>query len=542
VKERDADGGVQHGFAPWLNADLRAIGIFEMPDTTRLYHVEVRTPSKVFEGDISSKALGDSKALVQWLAGYGASLAAPDNIDPRNMAPGARMVRYLEAQQPPVQLAVTALGWHAESDAFITHEGLLRADGYHPFEAVRPAPRVRQWAPYVYGLEGGEYEAQAVLREVLTFHEERVAAVFGAWWAACLLKPQIAHEFSQFPFMALEAPSESGKSTGYFKLMLELAGNVQGNSNPTKAAMRDYLSAHRSGIVWVDDLDSLDALGELIRNTTVEGTVVKKALNQSDQISVRLLAALCVSGESLGLHGQKALLDRSIGLEVSSPVGRRSLHGDYSQFQDIVELKRKHPKLSDFAGTLVCRALALSPQIPSKALDLRTGDGRLMDKLTIMRLGVWILRELYGESSEWLETEVDAWLTEQLDGYDPTDNSLTMQILPSAIKRLGRPQQPLGPDEHRSKPPSPVFIRPQKSDIWFNPTTLAEWYSDLKYGRIEQRTASAEALRQQAKAIGAGGRKGTDRRYFKYVTGVGGAIYWKLPDEIAKQVLKRAEE
>ena len=543
IRERDVEGSWQMAIAPWLNADLRAIGIFEMPDDTRLYHVEIRTASRIYEGDVSSKVLGDSRQLVQWLAGFGVSLAAPDGIYPRGMASGARLVRYLEAQQPPVQLAVSALGWHDESGAFVTHEGLLRADGFAPFEAVRPAPRVKQWAPYVYGLEGADHAAQATLQQVLTFHDERVAAVFGAWWAACLLKPQIAREFSQFPFMALEAPSESGKTTGYFPLMLELAGNTQGNSNPTRAAMRDYLSAHRSGIVWVDDLDNLDALGELIRSTTVEGSVVKKALNQSDQISVQLVAALCVSGESLGLHGQKALLDRSIGLEVPSPVGRRSLKGDYSQFQDIVELKRTYPNLSDFAGTFMVQALKLVPEIPAKALDLRQGDGRLMDKLTIMRLGVWILRSLLDyESSEWIERHVEEWIAEQLAEYDPTDNSLTMQLLPAAIKRLGRPNQPLGPDASRSRPASPIFIQPKDDAMWFNPTTLAEWWSDIHYGRIDQRTASSEALRQQAKAIGAGGRKGVDRRYFKYATSGGGANFWRLPDTIATQVLKRAEE
>ena len=543
IRERDSDGGFQIALAPWLDADLRAIGIFEMPDETRLYHVEVRTPGKVYDGDVGSKTLGDSRQLVQWLAGFGVSLSAPDGIFPRGMASGARLVRYLEAQQPPVQLAVPALGWHEESAAFITHEGLLRAGGFEPFEAVRPSPRVKQWAPYVYGLEGAEHTAQAVLSEVLTFHDERVAAVFGAWWAACLLKPQIAHEFSQFPFMALEAPSESGKTIGYFPLMLELAGNTQGNSNPTRAAMRDYLSAHRSGIVWVDDLDNLDALGELIRGSTVGGSVVKKALNQSDQISVRLEAALCVSGESLGLHGQKALLDRSIGLEVPSPVGRRSLHGDYSQFQDIVELKRKYPALSDFAGTYMVRALKLVPEIPTKALDLREGDGRLMDKLTIMRLGCWVLRTLIDrESSDWIDRHVETWIAEQRADYDPTDNSLTMQLLPAALKRLGRPTQPLGPDTSRSRPASPTFVRAHEKDIWFNPTTLAEWWSDIHYGRIDQRTAAPEALRQQAKALGAGGKKGTERRYFPYSTGSGGANFWRLPDKIAAQVLKRAEE
>jgi hypothetical protein len=85
-------------------------------------------------------------------------------------------------------------------------------------------------------------------------------------------------------------------------------------------------------------------------------------------------------------------------------------------------------------------------------------------------------------------------------------------------------------------------MRAQKKDVWFNPTLLAEWWSDIHYGRIDQRTASAEALKQQTKAIGAGGRKGVDRRYFNYSTGSGGANFWRLPDTIAAQVIKRSEE
>jgi len=92
-----------------------------------------------------------------------------------------------------------------------------------------------------------------VLDEVLTYHDETVTSVFGAWWAACLLKPQIEVATSLFPFVAIEAPSESGKTNGFFQMMTQLNGNTRGETQPTKAALRDMAAAHRNGIVWVDD-------------------------------------------------------------------------------------------------------------------------------------------------------------------------------------------------------------------------------------------------------------------------------------------------
>lgn len=541
IMERDDEGDRSLALAPWLNADVHSLGVFDMEDGTRVYHVEVRTEDgRTLESDISNKVLGDSKQLVTWLHSFGVSLASPDGIFPRGMTSGARMCRYLEAQKAPVQQAVDALGWHEETASFLTHEGLLKPDGFHPFETVRPAPRVEDWAPYSYGLNGGDFEAAETLREVLTFHDERVCAVFGSWWAACLLKPQISAVFSQFPFMALEAPSESGKSTGFFPLMLELSGNRQGKGNPTRAALRDYLSAHRNGIVWVDDLDSLDSISELIRGATVEGSVIKKALNQTDQVAVQLHAALSISGEALGIRGQKALLDRSIGLEVPSPVGRQSLRGEYPQYQDIVELKAKQPDLTDFAGTLVVKALSMSDSIPKLALELRVGSGRLMDKLTIMRIGARILRELAGGGSEWVEEKTEEWIQEQIAGYDSDDNSLTMAIIPAALSRLGMLSTPYGPDPARKQVATPVFVK--EDQVWFAPSLLAAWWSDLNYGRIDQRTASQEALAQQAKAIGAGGRKGVGRRFVKYATGGGGMNYWRLPDDLSRRVIERAKE
>jgi hypothetical protein len=548
IRERDAEGGWQAAIAPWLNADLRAIGVV-VSGSTRTYHVEIRTTDdNVREATIASDTIGSPPALSKWFAGYGLRLAAPDGIYPRGMTAGARLTSYLEVQKPPEFAEVDALGEHEETGAFIAHEGIIRADGLHPFETVRPAERLKGWAPFRYGFEGGEYEAVNVLREVLTFHAEQVTAVHGSWWAACLLKPQIAREFSQFPFMALEAPSESGKSVGYMPKITELGGDARGKGRLTYASLRDAISAHRSGIVWVDDMDSLETIGELIRGTTVEGSVTKKSKNQSDQVAVRLRAALCISGEALGLRDQKAMIDRCVALEVPSPVGRRSLHGDYSQYNDIVELNRKHPDLTVFAGSLQAKALALAPEIPKKALQLRAGDGRLMDKLTIMRLGAWILRELVGrDSSAWIEREVEAWISAQQEGYDSADNSLTLKILPAALSRTERTNQPYGPNSNKHGIATPVFVIPpdlKDAGLWFSPRHLADWWAAVNKGKPDARTESTAVLAQQAKTIGCDAPKGGGAGYkeFAYKNSTGRHWYRRLPDDLAEQVLARATD
>jgi hypothetical protein len=543
---KDSEGAKSHNLTEWCNADLRVLGILELPLST-IYEVEVRRlDGEIITASLASDVIADQRLLRKWLAQFGASLTNPDNMDPRGMPESTRLLRYLRAQGAPVQQTVDSLGWHEEYSAFVTHDGVLKADGAHAFEAVRPEPRIRYLAPYAYGLEGEDFEAAEILREVMTFHDERVAAVFGAWWAACFLKPQLTTEFSQFPFMALEAPSESGKSTGYFPLMLKLSGNIQGKGNPTKAALRDYLSAHRNGIVWIDDLDSLEQYGELLRNVTVEGSVTKKALNQADQITVKLHAALVVSGEALGLHSQKALLDRSVSLGVPSPVGRRSFRGSYSQWDDVVELERRHPVLSDYAGTFVVKSLKLESRLIAQIAKLRVGDGgRMNDKLTIIRIGAWMLTELMGGNAAWVMKQVDSWIDETAGAYRADDNSLTMMLLPTVLHRTGHQQRPMGPDPARKQIATPCFIRKNaasKEEIWFSPALLAAFWSDLHYAKVDARTASEQALEQQARAIGAGGKKSTGRRYWDFTTGGGGRVYWRLPAEASERVLERSRE
>jgi hypothetical protein len=555
IRERDAEGNASLALSAWASADFRAIAVVVEEDEVA-FDVEIRrSDGTVSEAVLPAAAFGSPVALNTWLANHGVVLYTPDTMHPSKMNAGSRLAAYLRAQNPPQQQFVHTLGWSDELSGFVTPEGVLKVDGFHQFDALRPHPSLKSRAPYRYGLEGEEYEARMILNTLMTFHDERVCAVFGSWWAACLLKPQIMGIFSQFPVMALQAPSESGKSTGFFPLMLQLSGNTQGEGISTKAALRDYLSAHRNGIVWLDDLDNLENHWELIRGTTVGGSVAKKALNQSDQVSIQLNAALAISGEALGLKTQKALADRSVALEVPSPVGRPSHHGDYVQWQDIVELRRRYPDLTDYSGTLVRRALGLVDKVGVEALKLRAGSGRTADKLTIVRIGAWVLRDLMGNSgSGWVTKYVDEWVEEQLSEYSADDNALTLEILPRCLSDTGWKTRPEGPDPVRRQLATPVFItqRLQREDgkqramtsdtgMWFSPQLLSHWWKDMNHGRVEVRTSSEEALTEQARAIGAGGKKGVGRRHFDFVTGGGGRNYWRMPDELAEVILRRSK-
>lgn len=531
------ESGWELGLARWMDSDVRVTGVIET-EADRTYEVRLLLrDGETVDAALPASTVADPRRLSTWLAAYGISIGTPDQIWPAKMKDTVRLTRYLEAQGAQALEAAPALGWHKETDSFITHEGLIRAGGAAPFERVRPDPQIKQWAPYRYG-HRGKKEAQDVLKQVLTFHDEVVTSVFGSWWAACLLKPQVQTVSSQFPFMALEAASESGKTTGFFSLMLQLSGAAGGHSNPTRAALRDYLSAHNSGIVWLDDLDSLEEHGELLRNVTVGGAMVKKGQDNHDQVVAVMRGALVVSGEALGLEGQKALLDRAILLEVPSPIGRESVETPgRPQWDDILELKKSYPDLTDFAGSVVEMALSQEARV-SEFKDLRPGAGRFADKLAVLRLGARILTAMLGEDLGIVE-RVDKWVEGQED--QGSENTLTMRLLPLALGRTGWKSRPEGPDTTRRMTATPCFVV-DDGTIWFSPGLLADWWEREPPGgkRVDPRVESKSALEQQARALGMGGLEGKDRKRFRFVTGEGKTVYWRVPLELSLAINDRS--
>lgn len=541
---KDEDGGFLYGLAPWLNCDIRVLGVIES-DSDLVYSVQIRLrkDGATVEDHVSSSVIADSRALNAWLARHHSSITPPNSMSQRSVSSSTRLLRYLEAQGAQPMIAAEALGWHEETEAFITHEGIIRATGPGVFENVRPDPTIKGWAPYTYGHEMGVEEARRILSEVMTFHDPTVTAVFGAWWAACLLKPQIQNRASQFPFMAIEASSESGKTKGFFPLMNQLVGSQAGQINPTKAALRDYLSANNNGIVWVDDLDDLSHLGEILRQVTVGGSLAKKGSENHDQVVAKMRSALVVSGEALGLQDQKALVDRAIHLKVDSPLGRKSVKGDYPQWDDIVSLTRAYPDLTVFAGSVVELALQQS-DICRDLKSLRVGAGRHADTMAILRVGARILSGMLGGRSDLIEA-VDAWAISESEQYTGKENVLTLKLLPRALRRTDWMNKPNGPQGDVGATPA-IVVRDEsdKECVWFSPTLLAEWWEREAPARrgVDQRTSTIKALEGQARALGMGGRKGAtgDRKPIRFADGNGKAIYWKCTPTISELVLRRS--
>ena len=543
--------------AQWSDFDLRVAGVIRSEEDPGnvIYDCRLRRQrdSADMEVLIPGKVLGDSKALVKFLAGYGATISRPDHTVPRNPPDPVRLQRYLESQEAPLASMAPHLGWHAAGGAFLTFDGVLRADGAHPFSGVRPDPRLREQgrARFNYGMNSG---AQAILREVLTFHDPGVVSVFGAWWAATLLKPQLSAHTSLFPLMAIEAASGAGKTNGFFALMLQLAGGLAGATQGTVASSRDRISAHKSGIVWIDDLDSLERLHEILRATTSGETITKKGFDNTQNVNIPLVAPVVVSGEALGLGTQKALIDRVVAIAPNRPDGRRSLkpgREDQPQWNDIVELTSKYPLasgatggesdglgLSVFAGSLQVLALSLVDGATQRLIEarkeLKKVSGRQAEKLAILVAGAWLLDQMSGSSEH--EARVLAWCetAEAVNGSaGDWDNRLTTEILPWALQVTD------WPTSARAKPA--VFVEANAdllgARIWVNCMVLADMWAERRGVKIVERTDTQRAIRDQIQ------RADGKSKLFECGMGRGDrnqALYWSLEGAVAEVVLERS--
>lgn len=533
VKRKVKDGeDARLELIQWANVDIRALGVVDEDDKSRSYDVEIHRSRQqdVRTAILPADILADNRRLAGWLAQYGAVILPPSGEYTdlyRNTGQSSRIQAYLEAQNPPHFRVVESMGWNGHG--FVCHEGLIRADGLHGFEGAKPNPKLRKRGEWRYGFMDLD-EARRVLNEVLSFHHSQVAGVFGAWWAACLLKPQLMVKSSQFPFMALEAPSESGKTTGMFSKLVQLAGNAQGQTSYTMASMRNALGVHQSGIVWVDDEDSLSHLTQLLRIATGEGSYTKMAEDHDSSVTVQLVAPILVSGEALQMGNQKALRDRAILLEVPSPTKRRSLHDpSRPQWDDIVALTTQYPDLTCMAGSMVQLALQQA-EWADKLSELKgVGGSRWGDKIAILRVGARVLAGMSGDPG-WVDV-VDRWVDEQFD--TGAENTLTLKILPITLAALGWPSQIEAGE--RGFPPTPAVVI--DDDVWFSPTNLAEWWRRQEHGRVEDRTETADALLKQAEALGPKTKKRMrvlGRRDLLITM-------WRLPIDVGLSVVARSK-
>lgn len=532
--------------APYADFDIEARGVAVDDTKRRVYWVRLYWHGQVIETTLPGELLGNENAFKTWLASRGLSVDPPFAANPKT-APATRILRYLNSQDPDEVHIVTTLGWDDTKEAFVTHDGVIDHEGQRSKESAgvvaNPALVERDVAPYVYGFSRDAAEARRVLREVLTFQQEETTSIFGAWWAACFLKPQIQERTSLFPFFGIEAASESGKTNGFFDLMVAMNGNTRGQVVPTRPVLRDLASANKSGIVWADDLDDLEPYGELLRASTSNGTASKMEADRSGIKNTQVVAPILISGEALGFGSQKALVDRSVVLEIKSPKGRPSRHDpERPQWEDIVELKSQYPAsqggLSVLAGHYVQHAMAHRKEfMKAMTRESRKGTGRHADKLAVLRAGAMLLDSLVGHDGAWEGQgehyrRVNSWCARHSEVLDQ-DNALTIKVLPWALSLFGMPDEPEVLNGGRFDGlKTPAFVKgdlkanqtldgEESTEIWYNVNQLAEAWRKDHNGKVDQRTESPDALRQQAVALGGETKQirveGQNLRYRKLV-------------------------
>jgi hypothetical protein len=540
---------------PWLNGDIRVIGVNEDETGGRAYMVEiVRERGEPVQDVVKPSIL--ATAADRWLGGFGMSVMTPPvgKVDVAGRAgTGNRLIRFFEAQEPPRFRVVQCLGWNHEYQVFLTNTGvILGVPGeaeLSKFDGVRPNPEIAEndLVSVRYGFEASEDEAIAVLKEVMRFHYEEFTAVFASFCVASVLKGQMEPLTNVWPYPIVEAPSGSSKSHGFIPMIQQLIGRRGKAGTFTKAAARDALGAHRCLPEWIDDPDDLNNVKELLRLCASEGTSKRKGgIDFRKNIVTELVSTPIITAESVGLLDQKAYMDRAIALTLRNPQTRMSLHDPSKpQIDDIDDLRSKYGgDLSCLAGHVVSLILQRRSLVTAERFrQYRAGHpGRHADKLAILKMGAFVLADILGPDFQWVVDNVEAWIAEQ--EYDPNANRLTRRLIPDAITLLGVHDVP---KHWEGNAPSPVLVRKDKDGneaIWVNTRHLALWWYAHTKGRIEERTDTEDALTQQADALGMKGRKageqGVDFIKVNYQSIEGrrtNAIYRRLPDMVSERLL-----
>jgi hypothetical protein len=294
----------------------------------------------------------------------------------------------------------------------------------------------------------------------------------------------------------------------------------------TTASIRDHLAGHNAGPVWVDDLSDTTRLEELLRQMTNDGTAVKKAEDNTGQIASSLVSPLVLSGEGFpNLRTQKAQLDRAVLLAPPSPVGRKSLHDPLQpQWADIERLHAAYPEgLSTIAGHIAQAFITEGERMLSTVGIVEPG-GRFKEKMRILRFGADLLARVTGQQT-WVQ-RVDDWCNEQMP---TTENVLTLKVIPAALLSLNWPEKVAG----NYGATNAVYI--DAGRVYVNIPSLADWWSQKHYHRIDMRVESSDALLAQVKQVAE-----TTVRRRSSSSGTANLRYWRLTAEASAAVLERS--
>ncbi len=314
-------------------------------------------------------------------------------------------------------------GWVPELEEWVGIGDAVGPDGYKPVI--------------------GDLDRPDIIEQLPSWQEDELAAVFCSWIALQAVKGYVNLAFQ--PNVVLQGPAGAGKTRGLFAFGARLTGSERIASG-TIASLRDRLSYHANGVVVIDDHASMEAssarLLELFRvSTSGEALTLKKqGADGWGEIRIPLRASMLVSGESLSnLSTDRALRDRSVIMEVVPASQRRSLNGDYPQWEDVQavfeELGGSDETVAhQLAGPFIRRIMAAATSIGTPVI----GDGeRVAVKIALIEYGAQLWQQAYPGSRTYsgltVPDAVARWADSQSHVSGWQDTTLIQRILPSIV-------------------------------------------------------------------------------------------------------------
>jgi hypothetical protein len=535
-KKGDKQKGTADQLVPAGNFDLEVLGRYTDEHHQTFYRLAMHSTlrDEVRYALEEARVFGTDRTLAPWLAAREMNLYSVPGHEGGSQSGGvaaSRIATYLATADAPSLQVSPAMGWYEAAGGFVAQEGLITAEGLDPQGGWLPDPVILKRDKHVnrYGFEGSEQVAMDLLREVMTWQYPEVTSVFGAWWAACLLKGQLMAKVAGFPFMAIEAMSGSGKTNGYFGTMIALSGSTRDEGGFTQATFRDALASNRSGTVWIDDPQDPESYYPFIRLATSESSWSKKGDDSVNTMSMDLVAPVLLTAESLPrISDERALQDRLITIDVPSAKDRPSNHGRASQWDDIIAIRAAHPRMWEYAGWYVQAAMRHATLIGGWD-QLRAGSGRHADKMAVLKLGARVMAEMI--DVPWCVDIVDEWTTKQ---SEPDSDYLANRILPELLRSAGI----LG---NGAAGWQPVFVL--DDIVWWHPGKVAEaWAAKYRHGDPRTRAfGEPTALARHRQAMGI---SKDDRRLFDvHLKGEPRSRkpYYACPPDVSARIIDKAD-
>lgn len=518
------DGSVT--FMPITDFQVKARGIVASPDyLKRMFIVDIiKSDGEVIGGvKVDTDVLMDKARTLRWLAKYGVSTYDNAGDKRKGMHIGQRIHKLLESQNPEQLLSRDHYGWCEESQAVLTTQGEINADGLRDFTYVYPDDKLQHDAPTAFSFDADLAQAREWMSRLLALQPEREAAKVGAWAMMLLLRGQWK---GLMPGLLVQASAGTGK-TRFFQLLFKLLGSTNDGEAYTDATLRDALAANLNGAVWLDDCHLTERQEQDMRVALTGGKKALKSQGQSgwETTSKTFRASIVVSGEGVEWYRQKAYRDRFIEAEFTNAI--RTPDADKLVIEDVGRA----------SGVLLMAVLQHSGLL-AEYESLREGATARDDQARItLRIGARILDAVLGTGHKWTSVIDDWYRGIAPDGEEGHASEGILNVFPTLWTRAKNPVA-IG----QGQMAHPIWYDQVTKTFWLRLEVLADkWNNEQRnLSARQQQMTSRHALEKELKACGATGS--VPKSTPKTTSGSRSTHrYWQLPREYSDMVINQCD-